>query len=207
MKLIVLSDAHLLEKEHNIINSLLEAGVACFHLRMPFSNAETLDNMIKQVYPAYLRRIVLHNHYHLAFRFGLGGIHFSEAERIKMQNLAWLEMVQKIRTNHMTISTSVHSKEALILINEQFDYIFFSPVFSSISKPGYRPSVDMDVKNIQIKPKVIGLGGVNASNIPKLKQMGYDGAAVLGAIWQDPEKAVENFIKIQQACQNNVLMF
>lgn len=207
MQLVVLSDAHPFENEHDIINSLFEAGVACFHLRKPFSNAETLDKMIRQLHPAYLRRIVLHGHYHLAFRFGLGGIHFSEAERVKMQNPAWSEVVQKAKADHMTMSTSVHSKEILAQIHPQFDYVFFSPVFDSISKPGYKPSVDMSIKNVQITPKVIGLGGVNASNILKLKQMGYDGAAVLGAIWQKPEKAVENFIKIQQACQNNVLMF
>lgn len=206
MKLIILSCAHLLEKEHVIINSLLEAGVLCLHLRKPFSKAELLERIIRRIHPAYLRRIVLHQHHQLAFKFGLGGVHFSEAERISMQDSHRAAVVQKVKANHMTMSTSVHSKEALAQIHKQFDYVFFSPVFNSISKPGYGPATDMSIRNIQIKAKVIGLGGVNAGNISKLKQMGYDGAAVLGAVWQEPEKAVEHFIKIQQTCQNNALM-
>lgn len=207
MKLIVISDTHLLEKEHDIINALFEAGVVRFHLRKPYSNPETLENMIKQIQPAFLSRVVLHDHYHLAFRFGLGGIHLPEAGRIKISSMTWLEMVQKAITHHLTLSTSMHDKEALKQTEPQFDYVFFSPVFSSISKPGYKPAIDMDVKAIRIKPEIIGLGGVNASSILQLKRMGYDGAAVLGAIWRNPEKAVESFNKIQQACQNNVPMF
>jgi thiamine-phosphate pyrophosphorylase len=43
-------------------------------------------------------------------------------------------------------------------------------------------------------PKVIALGGINEDNIQLVKQAGFSGAAVLGAIWQadDPVTAFLN---------------
>lgn len=206
MKLIILSDAHPLKEEHDLINRLFEAGAACLHLRKPGSSAEMLEHLIRQVHPDFLSRIVLHDHYHLAFTFGLRGLHLPEAERIRIPNPTWSAMIKKTKAYGLTLSTSVHDKETLKQIKPPFDYVFFSPVFDSISKPEYKPSVDMDVREIRIKPEIIGLGGVDAWNISKLKQMGYDGAAILGAIWHHPERAIAHFIQIQQACQKNVLM-
>jgi thiamine-phosphate pyrophosphorylase len=44
---------------------------------------------------------------------------------------------------------------------------------------------------------VIALGGVSESNLCRVKNMNFDGTAVLGAIWSKPEQALSNFIKIK----------
>ena len=83
--------------------------------------------------------------------------------------------------------------------------MFYSPVFASISKPGYGPAVSLDLVAQQVAairgrqaalpqgrlpqdrlPLLIGLGGVSADNVALLQQAGFDGAALMGALWQTP---------------------
>jgi len=44
------------------------------------------------------------------------------------------------------------------------------------------------------------LGGVDESGIKKLKAMNFDGAAVLGAIWNEPDKAIIHFKLLKETC-------
>jgi thiamine-phosphate pyrophosphorylase len=46
-------------------------------------------------------------------------------------------------------------------------------------------------------PGIIGLGGVNATNIAQVKAVGFQGAALLGALWQS-ESPAENLVKIKK---------
>jgi hypothetical protein len=71
-----------------------------------------------------------------------------------------------------------------------WDYLVLGPVFDSISKPGYTAR-QFD----SIPPNAIGIGGIQPANAGKVKQMGFRGAALLGAIWQEPSLAVEVFIQ------------
>lgn len=206
MKLIVLSDTKLIQKEHETINTLFESGMQCFHLRKPEACKRTLEQLLKSIKPEFLKHIVVHNHYPLVFRYQLRGIHLPEYVRKALAPSDFSDLLYRLRAQHMTISTSVHQKATLLKIDGRFDYIFYSPVFSSISKTDYGPSEDIDVARLGMRTQVIGLGGVHEENIHQLPKMGYRGAAVLGAIWNRPEHAVDHFKLIQQICQNNVLM-
>jgi thiamine-phosphate pyrophosphorylase len=82
-----------------------------------------------------------------------------------------------------------------------FDYAFFGPVFDSLSKPGHQSCVGADFRlNKQsAQPKVIALGGVEAQYLQQVKTMGFDGAAVLGTIWNQPQKALPTFEQLQSS--------
>ncbi|MNH43075.1 Thiamine-phosphate synthase [compost metagenome] len=43
------------------------------------------------------------------------------------------------------------------------------------------------------KTKIIGLGGITHQNIQEVKQLGFDGTAVLGTIWNNKTTAINNF--------------
>lgn len=177
-----------------------------FHLRKPESDQAAIEQLLKGVKPEFLNRIVLHDHYSLAFHYQLGGIHLPEAARRSLSTSAFSGWLNKLQARGMMISTSVHEKDALPGIDSRFHYVFYSPVFSSISKPGYQPKEDMDVNKIKIQPQIIALGGIKAGNIHRLPGMGYQGAAVLGAIWHKAENAGANFKQLQQICKKNGLM-
>lgn len=68
------------------------------------------------------------------------------------------------------------------------DYVFLSPIFDSISKSGYHSAFTLEVlqqaaaHNI-IDEKVVALGGVTPDKVKWLRQIGFGGAAMLGAVW------------------------
>ena len=62
-------------------------------------------------------------------------------------------------------------------------YQTLSPIFDSISKPGYRsPFRTEDLKDIPAG--TVALGGVTPQRIPILKENGFSGAAILGWVWR-----------------------
>jgi thiamine-phosphate pyrophosphorylase len=69
-----------------------------------------------------------------------------------------------------------------------YDYLFLSPIFDSISKSGYRSAFsnvelqeasDMGI----IDEKVIALGGVTLDKIAYLKKLKFGGVAMVGGIY------------------------
>lgn len=199
MELIILSDPSMFKGEDVLINALFEAGMGCLHFRKPGASCKALDSMINKISPDFRNKVVMHQHYSLAFQYGLQGIHLPERTRKDIDTRCWLDVLDKIDQHGMTLSTAVHSRQVLMEVPPLFDYVLMSPVFNSISKPGYAPQEDMDIGNISHEPKVFALGGIDTENISKLEAMGYQGAAVLGAIWQNPASALDNFMKIKAA--------
>lgn len=66
------------------------------------------------------------------------------------------------------------------------DYVTFSPVFASVSKPGYQPTLlwDQIAGLVQAHPQVLALGGVTPQNLSKVWQLGVHGMVLLGSVWQ-----------------------
>ena len=68
-----------------------------------------------------------------------------------------------------------------------YDYLFLSPIFDSISKVGYKSAFtedmlkDASAKGV-IDEKVVALGGVTFNRIPYLKELNFGGAAMMGAL-------------------------
>ena len=85
---------------------------------------------------------------------------------------------------------STHSGNTLPINPTDWDFLLLGPVFDSISKAGYKGRHFSNIPR-----NAIAIGGITSSNLEKLQQMGFYGAAMLGAVWQKPERAVEVFIK------------
>jgi len=98
---------------------------------------------------------------------------------------------------------SAHSFEELKKL-ENREIILLGPIFDSISKHGYKSKFSKDELKTGIanwralapennKIKLYALGGIEAENICELEGLGFDGAAVLGAVWNhaNPCKAFE----------------
>lgn len=84
------------------------------------------------------------------------------------------------------------------------EYRLCSPVFDSISKQGYTANSGMQQIPdwVKAKPELkIALGGITPSNAKMALSMGYDGLAVLGAVWElkseyEQLKAIERLVDI-----------
>ncbi|MDF2430647.1 MAG: thiamine-phosphate pyrophosphorylase [Mucilaginibacter sp.] len=181
--------------ESIIINNLFQAGLKYFHIRKPESDVQTVRGLINGIAPQFYDRIALHQFHEMASDFGIKRLHYTERAR-KASNT---KKRQNQLADGFTLSTSIHDVTTLPAL-EHVDYVFYGPVFNSISKPGYQSKLSADFKldKTNIKPKVIALGGIDVSNLTMVKLMGFDGAAVLGTFWSEPDKAVAIFNQLKE---------
>jgi thiamine monophosphate synthase len=157
--------------EAEYMEGLLEAGLERLHLRKP---GRVVEELLVRLAPRWGSKLVVHGDAELAARYGVERVH---------------------RVN----STSVHSWEELRALPSGLDYAFISPVFDSISKPGYRAAADL----LEIPPgplpcRPVGLGGVSTDTIGLMITRGWTGAAVLGWIWEKPREAVSRFEQLKK---------
>jgi len=197
MKIIVVSNPNVVEGEADVINALFNEGLELFHLRKPDYSENELIELIEKINAAYHSKIALHQQHQLAERFKINRIHFPESERLKLKE----EELVNLKSKGFTLSTSIHELTELNLLSETFEYSFYGPVFESISKKGYQPKTEIQVpKNKKIK--LIAIGGITPNKIKEVKELNFDGAALLGSIWGDTKKAIDTF----RECSKNVNM-
>jgi thiamine-phosphate pyrophosphorylase len=195
MELTVISNPSAVVDEGKLINKLFRLGLKCFHLRKPDSDVQTLTGLLNEIDSCFYDRIVLHQFHEMAEEFGLRRLHYTESAR----KTSCLKTMRNQLADGFTLSTSIHDITSLTQV-ECFHYVFYGPVFNSISKAGYQSTVSEDfiLDKAGSKTKVIALGGVQASNLTRIKRMGFDGAAVLGTLWNEPLNAVERFNQLNE---------
>lgn len=184
---VVISSPLPIEQESRLINELFDNGLEYFHLRKPDYVEQEIIDLLNEINSAYHQKISLHQYHHLAAEYDIKRLHFNEFKRKNKEHCNY--------GNEWIKSTSLHDdSEAGKEINE-FDYCFYGPVYDSISKEGYAkmPSIKIDQLRGKYINKIVAIGGVNSSNLDILKKEGYDGIALLGSVWQQPEKAILNY--------------
>jgi len=192
-QLIVISPPENKTDEINILQSLFNSGLQIFHLRKPDFSKKDIEEYLLRISSEFYPRIVLHNHYELALKYDLKGIHLTEKSKKKTSKI-FLENFSK-----KSISASFHAIDDVLKCRRNYEYVFFSPVFDSISKKEYasrfdNQSISALFDKIKKREKnilqVIALGGINLQTINQAKQLGFSGAAMLGGIWENdnPEK-------------------
>ena len=200
--LIVISNAAMHPGEAAIIQQLFVEGLELFHLRKPDADEQTVRQLIEAIPAIYHNRIVMHGFIHLMEEYDIHRWHFREEHRMSTNE----ETLVQLKEKGYTLSTSAHDLAVVQSLPAHFSYTFFSPVFDSISKQQYKGVAgdDFYLANEQKAVPVIALGGIDADNIGKVAAMNFDGAALLGTIWNEPGKAVEHFKKINHAITTTI---
>lgn len=186
MRLIIISPPEDIPDEPQVIFRVLQQSSAIFHLRKPGHTRGQLVDYLEQIPAEHHRRIMVHGHPHLLDQFGLKGIHFTEKERTG--NLRGIRRLGQERPG-CRFSSAFHRIRDIPVHDGLFDYIVISPVFDSISKPGYRAAFDhAEIKRFLSRTEhtVFALGGLDAQRAVTAASLGFQGIAVLGAIWNAP---------------------
>lgn len=192
--LIVISDHQLYLREGQEINRLFESGMERYHIRHHNITDEDLTELIESIEPDYLSRVTANHNHDLIRSLGVKRFHFTEQDRLEWEKTDW-----KNRELDETYTTSVHSIEDFNQLPDFFEYAFISPIFDSISKPGCKAEqFDFSKRDMSKPIKLIGLGGIHSANVHDAMNLGLDGLAVLGSVWES-EEPVKAFQKIQQA--------
>lgn len=194
--LIVISSPTPVSNEAFLINQLCEEGLSVFHLRKPDYTEPKLTALLKEIDPVHYSKIALHRFHHLAGSFGINRLHFTGEGRKQINK----DALMAYKSEGMVLSTSVHSMPEYYDLSSHFDYTFLGPVFDSISKPGYQAKAfNMESMDKKQATKLIALGGIDSTNCSKAYSMGFDGVAVLGAVWNNEHK-INAFKVIQSLC-------
>lgn len=199
MELIVISDPVCFADEPNLLNQLFEAGLALLHLRKPAVERQALATLLNDIAESYHNRIALHQFHDLVAEFpAIKRLHYPERARNEQLKNNTLPATG----SDFTLSTSIHQQQAMEGLS-RFDYTFYGPVFDSISKPGYAGLKDINLLFAGQKhaTKIIALGGISVEKVTAVKQMGFDGLAVLGTIWNNKEQAIEKFRELNEKCR------
>ncbi len=182
--------------EPHIWCDLFEVGLKRLHLRKPDASAQQVSKLLEQLPEEYHSRIVLHRFPELLKEFNFAGYHHRADEK-------------SVGEISGTRSRSFHHIEELKANEESLDYVFFGPVYESISKKGYKPRVSLPElgavlhtqKRTNNRAQVYALGGVRRKKIPELIDVGFDGVALYGSIWgkKDPVHALEKYLYTERS--------
>lgn len=183
--LIVISHSESVERESYYIEKFLNEGADYFHIRKPALPSSEVETLIKKIPENLLPKISIHNNYHLLGKYDIGGIHFTSKSK---------HLLNDYKNSLLRKSISCHSFEEIIELPSYIDYTFLSPVFNSISKENYSGKFNSEeTKNFLSRKfdfEIVALGGISNNNIEKTVQLGFKNAAVLGAIWEDPDNTL-----------------
>lgn len=212
--------------EAEALCALLEAGAPVIHIRKPDAPAAQIEALLRQLRDAGadMTRLTLHHDPALARRYGLGGIHLREGalrewlrqhpdRRHATAQGASAPDVQKTQTPQGNdaytprLSAPAHSWEEAARLAPLCDYVTLSPLFDSVSKPGYLGQIDSTDACRRLRRRtdetakpspaaipaessvfgpdnhIIALGGITPDNISVARAAAFDGAAVIGAVW------------------------
>ena len=176
MKLIAITKPDFYDGEAAFIKRLFERGFDIVHLRKPNSDIDSCRNILNELSSEERSRIIVHDYPELYYEFLLKGFH------INKNIVKYPEGYQGFKTR------SCHSLEEVKLYKNDFDYVFLSPIFDSISKQGYKSAFTEEVlRNASregiIDEKVVALGGVTFEKIPYLEELHFGGAAMMGGVF------------------------
>jgi thiamine-phosphate pyrophosphorylase len=181
MQIIVISPDAADAREVAAMAGLFAEGLARYHVRKPHWTEQELESFLLSLPEDWRPRLVLHGNPGLAERLSLGGSHDRDEGGIAPER---------------GFSRACHDLPSLWQHLPVYEQILFGPVFPSLTKEGYGPEADFPWAELQAiltsgrRPgdaRVLAIGGVTAAGLPRCRELGFDGAAVLGAVWNEPQ--------------------
>ena len=118
----------------------------------------------------------------LAMELGLKAVHLSMAADVA-------EARQNLGAQAL-IGLSAHSLDDVARAKAMgTDYITLSPIFETMSKPGYGPCLGLGILRAAtaLGIPIIALGGINPELVKAVMDEGVDGVAVMGGIYMEDQ--------------------
>lgn len=175
--IVITKPSFFVDEAKAIVGLLDRVDIDMLHLRKPGAAKDDVERLIREIPREWHNRLVVHEHFSLAERYGLYGIHLNS--RFPTPPYNW----------RGSVSRSCHSFEEVAEWKSRCDYVSLSPVFDSISKRGYVSAftageIAQAVDDGMIDDKVYALGGMTFSRLAEVKDMGFGGAMILGDAWK-----------------------
>ena len=181
-----------------VISELLDAGVTAIQLREKDLNSDELMRLaqpIVELCQNYNAGLFINTDTRVAHNVGAAGVHLpAGAESVSL--------VKAQMGDDFSIGCSVHTFDAAEKREaEGADFLTYSPIYPTSSKPGYGPAVG--VKNLEevvgrVKLPVFALGGITPSRVTECLAAGAFGVAVMSGVMspKDAGKQAKRYLEI-----------
>lgn len=154
-------------------------SVGCIQLRQ--KNANTLS-LIKNIRSFRKRNrklpLFIDDRIDAAFAIGAKGAHLGNGDM-------GINLARRILGRNFILGKTVRNeKQAKIAEKESADYISIGPIFKTPVKKGIKPKGLLILKKLKksVHIPVIAIGGINFSNMNKVRSYGADGVAMMRGI-------------------------
>ena len=200
-KLYVITDRGLCAPRtlYDTLHDLLDVGVSAIQLReKDLSDAEyiKLAEPLCKLCHAYSAQLFINSRTEIAMGIGADGLHLP-GDSVSVQKVI-------AETNRrFIIGSSVHTlTEAKQRETEGADFITYSPIYPTLSKPGYGPVVGPDKIRIEddldglrkvteeVNIPVFALGGITPERVSECRDAGAYGVAVMSGV-MSPENGTQ----------------
>lgn len=175
---------------YDTIHNLLDVGVPAIQLReKDLSDAEyiKLAEPLCKLCHTYSAQLFINSRIEIAMNIGADGLHLPG-------DSASVQKVIEETNDRFIIGSSVHTlAEAKQRETEGADFITYSPIYPTLSKPDYGPVVGVEaLQNVAegINIPVFALGGITPERVSDCLDAGAYGVAVMSGVML-PENGVQ----------------
>ncbi len=165
-----------------------------FIVHIRYSNKQDIDAIITNLPVNALKNIAIPYHLCDDYQKNIFSIlHFKE--QIRMSTTMLPKTLLQLKKQNKYLSTSIHQLQNIDEDLSLFDYCVYGPIFKSFSKNNYAPAISLtkikqqiqEFKSKYINTKLIAVGGIDNNSMNKALDVGFDGVAFLGYVWQDKQ--------------------
>ena len=183
---------------YDTIHDLLDVEVSAIQLReKDLSDAEyiKLAEPLCKLCHAYSAQLFINSRIKIAMNVGADGLHLPG-------DSVSVEKVVKKTNRRFIIGSSVHTlTEAKQRETEGADFITYSPIYPTLSKPGYGPAVGLDgLRKVTegVNIPVFALGGITPERVSECLDAGAYGAAVMSGVMSPESGAQQAKVYLRQ---------
>ena len=183
-RLYAITDRHLCAPTPltEVISELLDAGVTAIQLREKDLNGDELMHLAQPIVKLcrnFEAKLFINTNASMARDIGAAGVHLPA-------NAESVSSVKSQTSDNLYIGCSVHSLNAAEKRKaEGADFLTYSPIYPTASKPGYGPAVG--VENLakvaaRVELPIFALGGIIPARITECLAAGAFGIAVMSGV-------------------------
>ena len=175
----------------DVVSELLDAGITAIQLReKDLSDVELigLARPIAELCRNYEAKLFINTSAHIALEVGASGVHLPESTASVTEVKAQVD-------EDLYVGCSVHSLDiAQRRAAEGADFVTYSPIYPTASKPGYGPAVGIEglaavVEGVKLP--VFALGGITPARVAECLTAGAFGVAVMSGVMSSRKRAGE----------------
>ncbi len=204
--LYVITNRHLCAPKSllTVVSEILDVGVKAIQLREKDLDDVALYELAKpisELCKTNNAHLFINTNVKVAIDVGAAGIHLPDSG-------ISVDYVKAQSKSNFLFGCSTHSVDtAKKRETESIDFITYSPIYPTVSKPGYGPAVgvgNLEKLAKQVNLPVFALGGITPARVGECLRAGASGVAVMSGVMSpiDAARRAKEYLSV--SCDNHI---